>query len=74
MPSLDLRAKLLKLLDVEDLPLDERKTYAFVVTTVPEGSLEEAMYPEAAFHLAGRFEWYYRPNGKRRERNVRKAA
>jgi hypothetical protein len=66
---MDLRSKIQKLLDeVPELRPDERKVLTFVVTTMPEGPLEEAMYPEARFQVEGRFEWFFTPSGARRQK------
>lgn len=68
--SLDLREKIDKLLEVPELPPDERKVFTFVVNTMPEGPLEDAMFPDTIFHVEGRFEWYFLPSGQRRERKA----
>lgn len=65
---MDLREKIQKLLGVPELPSDERGIFEFVLVTMPEGPLEEAMYPETIFHVEGRFEWYFRADGERRQR------
>lgn len=67
---MDLREKIQKLLEVPELPPDERKVFDFVLVTMPTGSLEEAMFPDTIFHVEGRFEWYFHPSGRRRERKA----
>ena len=65
---MDLREKIQKLLEVSDLPSAERRVFEFVLTTMPNGPLEEAMYPETIFHVEGRFEWYFKADGERRRK------
>lgn len=65
-----LREKVVKLLEVSDIPMDERKALELVMTSVPEEPLEGLMFPEGQAHVEGRFEWYYRPNGELRRQAV----
>ena len=65
---MDLREKMQKLMEVPELPREERKVFELILTTMPDGPLEEALYPEPIFHVEGRFEWYFKPNGDRRRK------
>lgn len=65
---MDLREKIQKLLEVSELPREERKVFEFILTTMPEGPLETALYPQPIFHVEGRFEWFFKPNGERRQK------
>lgn len=60
-----LREKVEKLLAAPAIPPEERKMLDFVLTTVP-GPLEGMMYPDVQAHVEGRFEWFYRGDGRLR--------
>lgn len=64
---MDLRSKVLKLLEVRTLPSDERRMLDFVLTTTPDGPLEGLLYPDVQAHVEGRFEWFYRCDGQLRK-------
>jgi len=65
---MNLREKVLKLLEVPGLPAEECKALAFVVRTYPEGDLEDLMFPAVRAHMEGHFEWYYRSDGQLRRK------
>jgi len=62
-----LRDKVVKLLEVQDLPVDERQVLDFVMSTAhPSLPLEDQMYPSTQAHVHARYEWYFRRDGQLR--------
>ena len=58
-----LREKVEKLLTVEALPAPERKVLVYIVTTCPDGPLEDKVHPAPQAHIEGRYEWFFRADG-----------
>jgi len=58
-----LREKVVRLLNVPNLPLDERASLDFVLEVNGEDELEGMLYPDVDSHITARFEWYFFSDG-----------
>lgn len=68
--TMELRSKIQSLLEVPELPKKTRQVLTSVLETAPLTPLEETMTELAMFHTNGLYQWYYKPNGDRRQGSV----
>jgi len=60
---MDLRDKVVKLVEGAPLPQDERAVLLFVLETYSDGPLKGVLFPDVESHINGRYEWYFLPCG-----------
>ena len=61
-----LRDQLKKLLEVSDLPSDEREAITFMLTIIGDDPGDDLLADDVEAHYRARYRWYYDPKGNRR--------
>ena len=59
--------KIERLLTIPTLSEDERAKLLYAMLSLPEEGMEDHLHPTVRAHIHARYEWFYCPDGQRRE-------